>query len=802
VCGRTKNGKCSITDDGLHLCKEYNDPDSPVSDDWRWCGVSKDGLWGLWRPRDDDSYRRDDHFREMNRRFGAKPDPLEAHQKRVEREVREAKNRAKDEQKRRHAIRLDEYIRKAARRRPAMNKVLAESLGVPRLVEGFDLVPVGHLISDYTTRNWPCWVYPQYDGDGIQVAWQLRYEKPLDKALGGADKITYPIPGKSSGTGLIIQTGWKERAEATERRVYCVEGMTDVAAVSVCGLSAIGRPSNRGGVGQMARLFRDLDHKWTVIVVGENDYKGKKKPDGTPDWPGKDGAIESAKDLADMLPATGPRVEAAMIMGCCKDSVEWLKRILGYGVTRTEDLGQLYRNDLTLAWSGGPGNRWIRTPDVPLPEARPEDEPAEGGGEPAEGGGEPAEGGGEPVAAVASVFDQVPRRDKDGFLEENDTPEWREKEEARRRNEAYDRFFEKGKAREEERRRRDDEERHQRVEAAAGPAAASISGDPHEPPEVFFSRSLLEQFRLTKQDPDYRCKNWTSNLMRPLLVDNHLKMVNTRCCRCDICHKYRDRKNFLNYRFHMVQDLNEDGTAKERTDGPPGGGDDDTTRGGGSDMGDDGSVLGKRLFTFRVSEWDYDREGRLFGGRYCHVKQQGDGTRVVFAIGDPSAVRVEPELNPRGVEVLTLAQGIERLEAAVNHTAPGKRSCGEGFQWRRPEECQRDQEPAYAKVGGLRRDWEDWIPQFRRATGLEVELICTKPEQRDRVLKTYHVKMEVTDETEAEWVRDCFNLRLTMTYATWLREMYVSPEEANACDEAFARRRGEAPAGAGVPPGP
>jgi len=70
--------------------------------------------------------------------------------------------------------------------------------------------------------------------------------------------------------------------------VFVVEGPSDVAAMTTLGLSAVGRPSNMGGVEHLEELLPNAD----VLLIGEND----QKPDGT--WPGRDGALHVAERLA------------------------------------------------------------------------------------------------------------------------------------------------------------------------------------------------------------------------------------------------------------------------------------------------------------------------------------------------------------------------------------------------------------------------------------------------------------------------------------------------------------------------
>jgi hypothetical protein len=69
--------------------------------------------------------------------------------------------------------------------------------------------------------------------------------------------------------------------------------VSDTATLLAHGLSAIGRPSSKGGAKILANLLQDIDRE--IIVIGENDQKS----DGG--WPGRDGAQAVAQELADRL---------------------------------------------------------------------------------------------------------------------------------------------------------------------------------------------------------------------------------------------------------------------------------------------------------------------------------------------------------------------------------------------------------------------------------------------------------------------------------------------------------------------
>ncbi len=64
-------------------------------------------------------------------------------------------------------------------------------------------------------------------------------------------------------------------------------------------MDALGRPSNASGAADLTEHFRGRD----LVFVGEND----RKPDGS--WPGRDGAMKLALELASFL---GRPVRVAM----------------------------------------------------------------------------------------------------------------------------------------------------------------------------------------------------------------------------------------------------------------------------------------------------------------------------------------------------------------------------------------------------------------------------------------------------------------------------------------------------------
>jgi putative DNA primase/helicase len=96
---------------------------------------------------------------------------------------------------------------------------------------------------------------------------------------------------KGGGRGLTIPTGWQNR----DSPIYLPEGASCTLAVTAMGLAAVGRPSNRGGVDHLVVLLSTVSTDCAIIVLGEYDSNERG------DWPGRDGARETAATLAERL---------------------------------------------------------------------------------------------------------------------------------------------------------------------------------------------------------------------------------------------------------------------------------------------------------------------------------------------------------------------------------------------------------------------------------------------------------------------------------------------------------------------
>jgi hypothetical protein len=124
-----------------------------------------------------------------------------------------------------------------------------------------------------------CWTFPERDGCDRVIGISTRYPDGHKGFLNGGHR------------GLYYPAGW----QPSSGWLLIVEGATDTAAGLTHGLNAVGRPSCRGGVKHLIELLHDSPADCNIVVVGEMDAKS----DGS--WPGKDGAVDVANQLASQL---------------------------------------------------------------------------------------------------------------------------------------------------------------------------------------------------------------------------------------------------------------------------------------------------------------------------------------------------------------------------------------------------------------------------------------------------------------------------------------------------------------------
>ncbi len=141
--------------------------------------------------------------------------------------------------------------------------------------------------------------FPEHDGAGNIIGISVRAPDGRKGTPFGAKR------------GLIVPKGFDSMPDP----VLPVEGPSDVAACLTMGLTAVGRPSNCGGISHLAELVRG--HK--VLVAGENDRKVENR---TERWPGRDGAKKVAQALAK---GWGKPVQWALPPDGAKDIRAWLK---------------------------------------------------------------------------------------------------------------------------------------------------------------------------------------------------------------------------------------------------------------------------------------------------------------------------------------------------------------------------------------------------------------------------------------------------------------------------------------------
>jgi hypothetical protein len=143
-----------------------------------------------------------------------------------------------------------------------------------------------------------CWTFPEVNGAGNVIGITCRHRDGSKKA--------WP-DGKR---GLSLPARWQER----EGPILLPEGASDTLASTALGFSAIGRPSNMGGVEHLAELLHGFPADRQIIVLGEFDVNDKGQ------WPGRDGAVKTADELSARL---GRSVQWALPPDRAKDARAW-----------------------------------------------------------------------------------------------------------------------------------------------------------------------------------------------------------------------------------------------------------------------------------------------------------------------------------------------------------------------------------------------------------------------------------------------------------------------------------------------
>lgn len=146
------------------------------------------------------------------------------------------------------------------------------------------------------------WTFPERNAKGEITGISLRLETPLQNGKG-------KLCAKGSRRALVYTPGWW----LGDGIVALVEGASDVAAAYTLGVSAIGRPSNIGGIAMLAAILKRHAPKRRIVVIGENDRKSELHlqqltPPHDPKCracprchPGRYGAEQTARKLQERL---------------------------------------------------------------------------------------------------------------------------------------------------------------------------------------------------------------------------------------------------------------------------------------------------------------------------------------------------------------------------------------------------------------------------------------------------------------------------------------------------------------------
>jgi hypothetical protein len=212
---------------------------------------------------------------------------------------------------------------------PDLRDELESRLGLPQ--DAFDAVPllgychVPVVLIDGVRADPSHWTIPETDAAGRVIGIERRHRREYAEALDQSEKRS--VLGGSRG--LILPDGWRDRPGPTLN----VEGATCCVAAHAAGLSVTSRPGSRAGLAHLAVLYKNFPADRDIIIVGENDRKADGK------WPGKEGAIALATELADKLRR---RVLWSLPPEGAKDSREYLRDSHDWQDTPWADRGREY----------------------------------------------------------------------------------------------------------------------------------------------------------------------------------------------------------------------------------------------------------------------------------------------------------------------------------------------------------------------------------------------------------------------------------------------------------------------------
>ena len=175
-------------------------------------------------------------------------------------------------------------------------------------------------------------VFPERDGAGVIVAWNLRYIDGKKRTHGGDE---HP----DGNRGLFIpDLSYAAPYLRADWPIIVPEGASDTLALLSMGFHAVGRPSNTGGVAHLVAYLQrqNVPIDRPIIILGEND----KKVGG--EWPGREGAIATAEKVAKAL---GRKIEVAYPAVGFKDVREYLnsfRREMQAKTITLDDLGRQF----------------------------------------------------------------------------------------------------------------------------------------------------------------------------------------------------------------------------------------------------------------------------------------------------------------------------------------------------------------------------------------------------------------------------------------------------------------------------
>jgi hypothetical protein len=167
--------------------------------------------------------------------------------------------------------------------------------------------------------------FPMRDSSRKVIGMRIRYP---DAWIKSGRKRYGCVRGSSNG--LFIPASFDVESLADVDRagfgyskvLLLPEGPTDVAAARSLGFMAIGRPSCNGGAMMLCALIRNLPCAIESIIVADRDYTHFLR-DGTPYWPGWEGALSLANQLQD-VPGTRKVISLKQVSDA-KDIRQWLQ---------------------------------------------------------------------------------------------------------------------------------------------------------------------------------------------------------------------------------------------------------------------------------------------------------------------------------------------------------------------------------------------------------------------------------------------------------------------------------------------